>query len=102
MMTRNITIYLVLALAVLLGIGAAVPGAAQAQQENRSSLDAALAQAAGKGFLITLVRPELSSTQKFYLLDSVNVTGIIADLGQVTGFEIVEAGWVNDESYRRP
>jgi hypothetical protein len=100
MMTRNITIYLVLALAVLLGIGAAVPRAAQAQQENRSSLDAALAQAAGKGFLITLVRPELSSTQKFYLLDSVNVTGIIADLGQVTGFEIVEAGWVNDESYQ--
>lgn len=100
MMTRNITIYLVLALAVLLGLGAAVPGAAQAQQENHTSLDAALAQAAGKGFLITLVRPELSSTQKFYLLDSVNVTEIIADLGKVTAFEIVEAGWVNDESYQ--
>lgn len=96
MMKRTVTTYLGLALALLLGLWAAGP--AQAQQQ--SNLDSTLAQAASKGVLITLVRPELTSTQAFYLLDSVNIEGIVAELGQVTGFEITNSEWVNSETYQ--
>ena len=95
-MKRNVTTFLGLTLALLLGLWAAGP--AQAQQQ--SDLDSTLAQAAGKGFLITLMRPELSSTQAFYLLDSVNVDGIISDLGEVTGFEINGGEWATAETYQ--
>lgn len=95
-MTRTITTYLGVALALLFGLWAAVP--AQAQQQ--SQLESTLAQAASKGVLMTLVRPELTSTQAFYLLDSVNIEGIVAELGQVTGFEITNSQWVNTETYQ--
>jgi dipeptidyl aminopeptidase/acylaminoacyl peptidase len=68
-------------------------GPALAQQP---SLDTALARAAGKGFLISLVRPELSGSRDFYLLDRVNATGTVEDLGQVTSYQIVAEQWVNN------
>lgn len=91
---KRTTIYLTLIVTILLGswIGGSTP--AYAQQET---LDSALAQAAAKGFLVSLARPELSNLRTFYVLDGVNVDGIVADLPAVTGFEIVEAGWVGDD-----
>ena len=58
------------------------------------SLDTILARSAAKGFLVTLTRPELSSTQAFYLIDGLRIEGILAELGQVTNFGISEAGWL--------
>ena len=96
-MKRNVWIYLALLTALLFGTWAATPQAALAQER---SLDTALARAASKGFLTTLVRPELTGIRSFYLLDSVNAEGIINELGQVTGFELVGENWVNDQTYQ--
>ena len=96
-MKRNMMIYVTLALAMLVSVWSVAPQPAQAQQ---SDLDSLLAEAAGKGFLTTLVRPELTATRDFYLLESVNITGIIAELGQVAGFAIINGRWVNDQTYQ--
>ncbi|MDX1523860.1 MAG: hypothetical protein R3264_19690, partial [Anaerolineae bacterium] len=92
-MKRTIIVALALVTALLVGL---IPGVAQAQEET---LDSRLARAAGKSVLITLGRPELTATRDFYLTDGVNAEGIIGELGEVTGFEVVEADWATDETY---
>jgi Tol biopolymer transport system component len=75
------------------GIGAAP---VQAQEE----LETVLARAAAKSFLVTLARPDLSSAMNFYVLDSVDLEQVLAELGDVTGYEIGEQDWVSDVSYQ--
>ncbi len=94
---KRMTIYLTLIIALLVGLGAGVAKPAQAQEET---LDSALAQAAAKGFLVSLTRPELSNLRGFYLLDSVNAEGIVSEVGEVSDYEITEAGWAGDGMYR--
>lgn len=96
-MSRKVMIYLMLVLTALLGFWQSSATPARAQQET---LDSALAQAAAKGFLVSLIRPELSSVRSFYVLDGVNVEGMVAGLAGVTGYQIVESGWVKEGTYQ--
>ncbi len=94
-MKRKVIIYLALVLTLM--IGSFSTGSVQAQEQ---SLEATLAESAGKGFLISLVRPELSFTRDFYLLDSVNADGIVNELGTVNSYQITTADWADDDSYQ--
>lgn len=97
---KKVTFYLAFLVIMLLGLGL-VNSPAQAQEPDQN-LNTILAQAAAKSFLVTLTRPELASTRNFYLLESVNIEGILAELSEppVTGFEITEASWASEVSHQ--
>jgi Tol biopolymer transport system component len=88
--------YLTLIVAVVLSL--TVIGAAPVQAEEE--MDTVLAQAAAKGFLTTLTRPDLSDTIDFYLLDSLQADSVLAELQDVTGYEITEVDWVSQVTYQ--
>ncbi|MBN1220051.1 MAG: PD40 domain-containing protein [Anaerolineae bacterium] len=91
-------LYLVLIISVVFGLRATAPALAQTQD----NLDTTLARAAANSFLITLLRPELVNTMKFYLLDSVNADEITAafQANPATSFEVTGADWVSDVTYQ--
>jgi Tol biopolymer transport system component len=100
-------LYIALLLAILFSLSPVAFSPAQAQQEDPSTgpgetLDTVLARATAKSFLVTLMRPELSSLMKFYLLDSVDANEIVTALedNPVTGFEITNSEWVSDVTYQ--
>jgi len=98
-MKKTTVIYVTLLLALVLGLTGFFSAPADAQEND---LDTLLAQAAAKSFLITLLRPELSSTMEFYLLDSVDAGEIKAALADnpATSFEITGSDWVSDVTYQ--
>lgn len=102
MKTNRLTLTLALILVVLMGL-AASPALAQEPVANLS-LDATLAQAAAKSFLVTLTRPELAATQSFYLLEDVLDANYdtLAQLKAepVTGFQLTRSGWRDDAAYQ--
>jgi hypothetical protein len=84
-----------LLLGLVLGLAATIGAPAQAQEAE--TLDEVLARAAAKGFLVTLTRPELTSTRAFYLQEGTQVS----DLGEVTAYKITKSGWLTPgESYQ--
>lgn len=101
-MKKQLMLALTLILAVVLSL-AATPALAQ-DPASDLSLDATLAQAAAKSFLVTLIRPELVSTQSFYLLEDVFDADfdILAQFkaNPVTGFQITQSGWLDDTTYQ--
>jgi Tol biopolymer transport system component len=96
-MKRLVVLALLLAIVFSLSSGAFSP--TQAQQED---LNTVLAKSTVKSFLVTLMRPELSSVMKFYLLDSVDANEIVSALedNPVTDFEITGTEWVSDVTYQ--
>ncbi|MDM8532846.1 hypothetical protein QUF63_16915, partial [Anaerolineales bacterium HSG25] len=63
--------------------------------------DTTLARAAGKGFLTTLIRPDLADIQNFYLLQGVDIDSPLAELEEpITGFEILKADWVDGNTFQ--
>lgn len=103
--TRYLTqIYLALILGLALAMVAGNPAFAQGTDTTPAAVEAletVLARSAATGFLTTLTRPELASTQDFYMNDGLGAAGILAELGQVTSFRITEAGWLTpDEVYQ--
>jgi Tol biopolymer transport system component len=103
MKTNRKTLSLTLILAVLLSLTASVPALAQEPAPNLA-LDATLAQAAAKSFLVTLTRPELAATQSFYLLEDVPDANFdtLAQLKTepVTGFQLTQSGWLDETFYQ--
>jgi len=95
-MMKNKVWYLLLSVMLLTAVGLTGPATAQAQDDY----DTILARAAAKGFLVTLTRPDLTETMNFYLLDSVKQSGVLAELPEVTSFDITAAEWVSDVSYQ--
>ncbi len=94
---KNRLFCLTLLVAVVLGLmGGLVTAPARAQED----LETILARAAAKGFLVTLTRPELSSVMNFYVLDSLDLEPVLAELGEVTGYQISDEDWVSDVSYQ--
>jgi Tol biopolymer transport system component len=100
-------VLLALLLAIVFSLSSAAFSPTQAQQEDPSTrsgetLNTVLARATAKSFLVTLMRPELSSVMKFYLLDSVDANEIVTALedNPVTDFEITGAEWVSDVTYQ--
>jgi dipeptidyl aminopeptidase/acylaminoacyl peptidase len=97
-MIRKI-LYLVFILGLVLTLSAVAGVPAQAQEGSvepapPETLETILARAAARSFLITLTRPELSNTQAFYLNEGVRVDGILAELGQVTGYSVDQVEWL--------
>ncbi len=73
---------------------------AQPVQAQGPDIDETLAKASGTGILLTLVRPELTDTQNFYLAEGVNINGIVTELGTVISYNIIETGWVSETRYQ--
>jgi len=98
-MRSKIILYPVLILMTVFGLWGTGSVPVQAQQDE---LDTVLARSAANSFLITLLRPELSNTMKFYLLDSVNRDDIMAAFAEnpASSFEITDADWVSDVTYQ--
>ncbi|MBN1992703.1 MAG: PD40 domain-containing protein [Anaerolineae bacterium] len=94
---RILSLILIIGLAFSVWVTGSLP--AQAQQAN---LDTTLARAAANSFLVTLLRPELSNTMKFYLLDSVSAADIVAAVQEspATSFEVTGAEWVSEVTYQ--
>lgn len=91
----NLSLALLLGLLVSLTITSGTP--AQAQED----LDTILARAAAKGFLITLTRPELTSTRDFYSASELQADNTLANLGQVSSFTITAEEWLTPgETYQ--
>lgn len=87
---KKLSIFVAVVIALLLNISAAAGQPAQAQED----LDTILARAAAKSFLVTLTRPELSNLMSFYTQDSLNVEAVVAQAGDVTGYAITRAEWL--------
>lgn len=88
---------ILLLLSLSLGIVGALPVEAQ---EGVEELETVLARSAAKGFLITLTRPDLAGVTNFYLLDSLEQDTILAELQEVTDFEITAGEWISDVTYQ--
>jgi Tol biopolymer transport system component len=88
MIMKKTVLRLLLLLGLVFSLSAAISAPAQAQEGE--TLDEVLARAAAKGFLVTLTRPELTSTRAFYLQEGSQVS----DLGEVTGYTITRSEWV--------
>ena len=101
-MKKQLILALTLILAVMLSLTAA-PALAQ-DPSNDLSLDATLAQAAAKSFLVTLTRPELVDTQRFYLLEDVFDADfdILDQLksNPVADFQVTQSGWLDETTYQ--
>jgi hypothetical protein len=103
---KKITLYIALIIGAVFILSAAISHPVQAQEasnppEVTENLDTILARAAAKGFLTSLTRPELASTRDFYLNEGVRVEGILTELGQITGYQISQTGWmVPDQTYQ--
>ncbi len=93
---KNRLFYLILLVAILLGLGRIGIVPVQAQE----SLETVLARAAAKGFLVTLTRPELSSVMDFYLLDNIDLNKMMPELQDVTSYEIIDGDWISDVTYQ--
>lgn len=94
-MMKKITIYLAIILGLMLSLNTTATSLAQ------EDLETILARAAAKSFLVTLTRPELSGVQKFYMVDDLRAEGILAQVGDVTSFEISSANWLKPgETYQ--
>ncbi len=89
---KKTTIFLALLLGVIISLSTLTGSRVQAQ-EPLESLDTVLARAAANTFLVTLTRPELSGTMKFYLVDSLDADTILTQAGHVTGYAINQSGW---------
>jgi Tol biopolymer transport system component len=94
---KNRLFYLTLIVVVVLSL---VVGASAAPAEAQEDLETVLARAAARSFLVTLSRPDLSGAMNFYVLDSVDLGPVLTELGDVTGYELVEEDWVSDVSYQ--
>ena len=90
-MKRLVTLSLVLALGLVITLFATTGQTAQAQED----LDTILARAAARSFLTILTRPELSSALDFYTADTLRTDNILAELGDVTSYQITSADWLN-------
>jgi len=88
---KKVTFYLASMLALLFSLTIANGSPAQAQED----LETVLARSAAKSFLVTLTRPELSSTMRFYALDTVDLDNLVAQTGSVTGFQITNSAWLS-------
>jgi hypothetical protein len=98
-MKKTTVLYITLLLALGLSLVSFVSTPALAQEND---LDTVLARAAAKSFLITLLRPELTNTMDFYLLDSVDAAEIKNALAgnPATSFTITESDWISDVTYQ--
>lgn len=103
MMNKKL-LYLVLSLTILFGLISSQPVLAQEGSTPGLDLDASLAQAAAKSFLVTLIRPELAATQSFYLLPGVadGDYDVLASFktNPATSFQLTETGWLDEDTYR--
>ncbi len=88
---------ILLFLSLSLGIMGATPVQAQ---EGVEELETVLARAAARVFLISLTRPDLAGVTHFYLLDSLDQDSVLAELQDVTSFEITAGEWVSDVTYQ--
>jgi len=82
-----------LALFMAIGAGLTVArGSVQAQED----LDTILAKSAAKGFLITLLRPDLAKNRDFYLVKGLNANDILSQFkdGQISAYLITKSGWL--------
>ncbi|GAB4432633.1 MAG: hypothetical protein Kow0031_14040 [Anaerolineae bacterium] len=92
---NKLTIFAALLLGLLVSLTAPSPTAAQ------EDLDTILARSAAKSFLVTLTRPELEAARDFYLKEDMRIDGVTSQLGEVSGFEISDAGWLSPgQTYR--
>lgn len=90
-----------LSLALLLGLIVLLAGTKSTPAQAQEDLDTLLARAAAKGFLITLTRPELTSTRDFYTSSELQADNTLAQLGQVSSFAITAEEWLNPgETYQ--
>jgi hypothetical protein len=89
---KKTTMVLALILGALLGLVLFTGSPALAQEEE--NLETILARSAAQGFLVTLTRPELDKTQRFYLADGLDISGFLAELGQVTGYTVDRTDWL--------
>ena len=92
---KKITVFAALILSLMFFAGGTATTSAQ------EDIETILARAAAKGLLTTLTRPELESVRDFYLIDDMRIDGVVTQLGDVTGFEITETGWLSPgQTYR--
>lgn len=102
----KLIIYVALIAGILFSLSAAVNNPVQAQENTTTasgaeSLDAVLAKAAAKSFLVALTRPELAAVRNFYLRDNVNVEPVLAEVGNVSTYQIIESDWLTPgEAYQ--
>jgi hypothetical protein len=96
MLMKNRSFYLILLAAIVLGLGSIGVVPVQAQE----NLETVLARAAARGFLVSLTRPELSTTLDFYLLDNIDLNNVMTELQDVASFEITDGDWVSDVTYQ--
>lgn len=86
---KKLTLYLILVLGLLVSLTTTVAGPAQAQEE----LEAILAKAAANNLLTTLTRPELAKTLDFYLVDGLDGSTLVTEIGEVSSYQITQANW---------
>ena len=98
---KKLLFYPVLFITLMISLLLAATAPLQAQENTVEEIDAILARAAAKSFLVTLTRPELANIQSFYLRDEVNAGAILAQLGETSGYQITEADWlIPGQSYQ--
>ena len=96
-MKRLVTLSLALALGLVMSLFATAGQPAQAQED----LDTILARAAARSFLTILTRPELASALDFYTADTLRTDNVLAELGDVTSYQITSADWLKpNETYQ--
>ncbi len=92
---KKLTILAAILLGLLVNLAATSPTTAQ------EDMDTILARSAARSFLTTLTRPELENARDFYLKEDMRVDGVMSQLGEISGFEINDAGWLSPgQTYR--
>lgn len=102
-MKKQVYFYITLVITVLLSLTSLMvtPTWAQGETEKQVvNLDTTLAEAAAKGFLTTLVRPDLANMTSFYLADSAETDSLGDKLDDVSSYTITTAQWINDDTYQ--
>ncbi len=83
---------------IMAGVGLTANASVYAQED----LDTTLAKAAARGFLITLLRPDLASSRDFYLFKGVKVDELLSNFkeGHVSDYQISKSDWLNEATYQ--
>ena len=93
-------VYIFLSMIAVVIFSLVTVGATPARANAEDKTDTVLAEAAAKGYLTTLTRPDLADTMDFYLLDGVSLSDVPIDTQDITGYELTGAEWVSDVTYR--
>ncbi|MCB0209036.1 MAG: PD40 domain-containing protein [Anaerolineae bacterium] len=93
--------YVTFAIALVLGFVITFAMSSSQPAQAQEDLDTILARAAARSFLTSLTRPELAGTVDFYTAETLRTDNVLAELGNVTSYQITSADWLKpNETYQ--